>query len=75
MVNNREFDIREDETYTDWKIRKSQERNLPSSMSQRNSNRNSIGLCPNTKQKKNTCKCKTCIARRNRNKGRRKQSS
>ncbi len=72
--NNREFDIRDDETYQDWKIRKSQENNLPSSMSQKNSGKNSIGVCPNTKSRKNICKCKTCIARRNRNKGRRKQN-
>ena len=74
ITNNREFDIQPDETYQDWKIRKSQERNLPSSMSQRNSSKNSIGICNNSKQKKNICKCKTCIARRNRNKGRRKQN-
>ena len=40
ITNNREFDIQPDETYQDWKIRKSQERNLPSSMSQRNSSKN-----------------------------------
>ena len=31
-----DFDIRPDETYTDWKIRKGQEKNLPPSVSQKN---------------------------------------
>lgn len=69
-----EFDIRPDETYSDWKRRKSEEKNLPKSMSEKNSSKRSIGLCENTNEKKNLCKCRKCINRRNRSKGRRKQN-
>ena len=34
-----EFDIRPDETYSDWKRRKSEEKNLPKSMSEKNSSK------------------------------------
>lgn len=73
--NNREFDIRKDETFTEWKIRKGQENNMPSSLSEKNSQRNAIGLCERTNKKKNVCKCPKCVGRRNKNKGRRKQNT
>ena len=41
---------------------------------QPNSQTNAKGLCPNTDIAKRTCKCRTCINRRNRSKGRRKQN-
>ncbi len=63
---------REDETYSDYKRRKYA--NKGKSISQPNSVMRSVGDCDNTKLKKNICKCKTCVARRNRNKGRRKQN-
>ena len=72
--NNREFDIREDETFSDWKRRKGEENNLPKSISQKNSSKASIGLCDRTNEKKNVCKCPKCVGRRNKNKGRRKQN-
>ena len=71
---NREFDIRDDETYSDWKRRKAEEKNLPGSLSQKNSRRNSIGNCDRTGEKKNRCKCPKCVGKRNKNKGRRKQN-
>ena len=37
VKNNRDFDIRDDETFTDWKIRKNQENGLTGSLSQSNS--------------------------------------
>jgi len=39
-----------------------------------NSDKNMAGKCPNSKQIKTKCKCRTCINRRNRAKGRRKQN-
>ena len=40
---NREFDIREDETYSDWKRRKNQENGLNGSLSQKNNSKSFIG--------------------------------
>ena len=71
---NREFDIREDETYSDWKRRKNQENGLNGSLSQKNNSKSFIGDCDRTGEKKNKCKCPKCVGRRNKNKGRRKQN-
>ena len=71
---NREFDIREDETYSDWKRRKNQENGLNGSLSQKNNSKSFIGDCDRTGEKKNKCKCPKCVGRKNKNKGRRKQN-
>ena len=39
-----------------------------------NSEKRQAGKCPNSNEYKNKCKCRTCINRRNRAKGRRKQN-
>jgi len=41
---------------------------------QSNSQKRMAGKCPNTDEVKTRCKCRTCINRRNRSKGRRKQN-
>ncbi len=41
---------------------------------QPNSQKNARGLCPNTDVEKRKCRCRTCINRKNRAKGRRKQN-
>lgn len=58
----RDFDIRDDETYSEWKIRKGEEENLPPSVSQKN--------------KKDTSQWSEAQkrGRRSRNKGMRKQN-
>lgn len=61
-----------DETFADYKRKKYAQ--TGKSLSQKNSERKSIGVCPNTNEKKHLCKCRTCINRRNRQKGRRKQN-
>ena len=60
--NNQEFDIRDDETYSDWKRRKAEERGLGNGMGQKN--------------KKDTSKWSDAQkrGRRSRNKGMRKQN-
>ena len=59
------------ETYAEFKARKSAGR---MGTGQPNSKRNSAGKCPNTNEIKTKCQCRTCINRRNRAKGRRKQN-
>ena len=60
------------ETYQEYKRKKYG--HLPKSMSQKNSEGRQIGKCPNTGTKKHLCNCRTCLNRRNRQKGRRKQN-
>jgi hypothetical protein len=43
-------------------------------MGQPNSQKRMAGKCPNTNKIKTACDCRTCINRRNRSKGRRKQN-
>ena len=60
----------EGETYAEYKARKYAGMQ---GMGQPNSNKNAAGECKNTGDKKRSCKCRTCINRRNRSKGKRKQ--
>tara|TARA_R100000808_G_C2136099_1_gene144433 strand:+ start:1227 stop:1757 length:531 start_codon:yes stop_codon:yes gene_type:complete len=61
----------ENETFAEWKQRKHAGW---SGMGQPNSNKNMAGKCKNSNEIKTKCKCRTCINRRNRSKGRRKQN-
>tara|TARA_R100001594_G_scaffold60327_1_gene94261 strand:- start:16756 stop:17295 length:540 start_codon:yes stop_codon:yes gene_type:complete len=45
-----------------------------SGMGQKNSEKRQAGKCPNSNEFKNKCECRTCLNRRNRSKGRRKQN-
>ena len=59
------------ETYAEFKAKKYAGR---SGIGQPNSNKRMAGKGPNTNEVKTKCKCRTCINRRNRAKGRRKQN-
>ena len=59
------------ETYAEYKAKKYAGW---SGIGQPNSNTRMAGKCPNTNEIKTKCKCRTCINRRNRAKGRRKQN-
>jgi hypothetical protein len=61
----------DNETYGEFKARKSAGR---TGMGQPNSKKRMHGKCPNTNKLKTRCSCRTCINRRNRSKGRRKQN-
>ncbi len=61
----------EKETYQEYKQRRHAGW---SGMGQPNSQKNMRGVCPDTKEPKHKCKCRTCINRRNRAKGKRKQN-
>jgi len=61
----------ENETFAEWKQRKHAGW---SGTGQPNSNKNMAGKCPNSNEFKNKCECRTCLNRRNRSKGRRKQN-
>jgi len=59
------------ETYAEYKEKKYAGM---SGIGQPNSKKNMSGLCPNSNEKKIKCKCRACINRRNRSKGKRKQN-
>jgi len=61
----------EKESFAEYKARKTSH---SKSLSQPNSLRNQHGKCKYSKLEKHKCKCRTCINRRSRNKGRRKQN-
>ena len=59
------------ETYAEYKAKKYAGR---SGIGQPNSKKRMAGKCPKTNEIKTKCQCRTCINRRNRAKGRRKQN-
>lgn len=59
------------ETFQEYKIRKHAGQ---SGIGQSNSQKRQSGRCKNTNEYKKDCKCRTCINRRSRAKGRRKQN-
>ena len=61
----------ENETFAEYKVRRSAGQ---SGMGQSNSQKNMAGKCTVTGKIKTKCDCRTCINRRNRAKGRRKQN-
>ena len=61
----------EKESFAEHKARRTSH---SKSLSQPNSLKNQSGKCKNSKLDKHKCKCRTCINRRSRNKGRRKQN-
>lgn len=68
MTKNVEW--QEGETYAEYKARKYAGM---SGIGQPNSQKNMAGKCKNSGELKRSCKCRTCINRRNRSKGKRKQ--
>ena len=60
-----------DESFSEYKARKTAGMQ---GMGQPNSQKRMAGKCPNTDKLKTKCDCRTCINRRNRSKGRRKQN-
>tara|TARA_B100000902_G_C27096405_1_gene806494 strand:+ start:396 stop:944 length:549 start_codon:yes stop_codon:yes gene_type:complete len=68
--NNNAWDP-ENESWDEYKVRRSEGQ---MGTGQPNSQKNARGLCPNTDKPKRGCDCRTCINRRNRSKGRRKQN-
>ena len=61
----------EKESWDEWKARRFEGQ---MGIGQSNSQKNARGMCPNTDKPKRQCDCRTCINRRNRSKGRRKQN-
>ena len=57
-----------------WDEYKANRHSGQSGMGQPNSQTNARGLCPDTDLPKRTCRCRTCINRKNRAKGKRKQN-
>lgn len=68
--NNNGWDI-ENESYDEYKARRFEGQ---MGLGQPNSQKNARGICPQTDIEKRKCKCRTCINRKNRAKGRRKQN-
>jgi len=68
--NNNGWDP-ENESWDEFKARRFEGQ---MGIGQPNSQKNARGVCPNTGDQKRRCKCRTCINRKNRAKGRRKQN-
>tara|TARA_Y100000361_G_scaffold151503_1_gene169049 strand:+ start:261 stop:809 length:549 start_codon:yes stop_codon:yes gene_type:complete len=68
--NNNGWDP-ENESWDEFKARRFEGR---AGTGQPNSQKNARGVCPETGEQKRKCRCRTCINRKNRAKGRRKQN-
>jgi hypothetical protein len=69
--NNKDGWDPEKESYDEYKARRFEGH---AGTGQPNSQKNARGICPHTDVEKRKCKCRTCINRKNRAKGKRKQN-